>query len=50
MTSEAGFEGKARQPVYAGEGAQRGFAQALAREWGSDGIRVNCLAPLAATP
>lgn len=51
MTSEAGFEGKAKLPVYAGvKGAQRGFAKALAREWGAEGIRVNCLAPLAATP
>jgi NAD(P)-dependent dehydrogenase (short-subunit alcohol dehydrogenase family) len=42
---------KARLPVYAGvKGAQRGFAHALAREWGPDGIRVNCHAPLAATP
>jgi 3-oxoacyl-[acyl-carrier protein] reductase len=51
LTSEAGFEGKARLPVYAGvKGAQRGFVRALAREWGKDGIRVNALAPLAATP
>jgi len=51
LTSEAGFEGKARLPVYAAvKAAQRGFARALAREWGADGIRVNCLAPLAATP
>jgi NAD(P)-dependent dehydrogenase (short-subunit alcohol dehydrogenase family) len=32
------------------KGAQRGLARALAREWGPDGIRVNCLAPLASTP
>jgi NAD(P)-dependent dehydrogenase (short-subunit alcohol dehydrogenase family) len=51
LTSEAGFEGKARLPIYAAvKAAQRGFARALAREWGSDGIRVNCLAPLAASP
>lgn len=51
LTSEAGFEGKARLPVYAGvKAAQRGFARALAREWGGEGIRVNCLAPLATTP
>jgi 3-oxoacyl-[acyl-carrier protein] reductase len=51
LTSEAGFEGKARLPVYAAvKAAQRGFARALAREWGVDGIRVNCLAPLAASP
>ena len=51
MTSEAGFEGKAKLPPYAGvKGAQRGFARALAREWGRDGIRVNSLAPLASTP
>ncbi len=51
MTSEAGFEGKAKLSPYAGvKGAQRGFARALAREWGRDGIRVNSLAPLASTP
>ncbi len=51
LTSEAGFEGKARLPVYAAvKAAQRGVARALAREWGPQGIRVNCLAPLAATP
>jgi len=51
LTSEAGFEGKARLPVYAAvKGAQRGIARALAREWGPEGVRVHCLAPLAATP
>ncbi len=51
LTSEAGFEGKARLPVYAAvKAAQRGLARALAREWGPAGIRVNCVAPLAATP
>lgn len=51
LTSEAGFEGKAKLSPYAGvKGAQRGFARALAREWGQDGIRVNSLAPLASTP
>jgi 3-oxoacyl-[acyl-carrier protein] reductase len=46
LTSEAGFEGKARLPAYpAVKAAQRG----LARAWGR-GVRVNCLAPLAATP
>lgn len=51
LTSEAGFEGKARLAPYAAvKAAQRGFARALAREWGPDGIRVNCLAPLAMTP
>ncbi|OCC25573.1 hypothetical protein MB02_02775 [Croceicoccus estronivorus] len=51
LTSEAGFEGKAKLPVYASvKAAQRGFGRALAREWGPEGIRVNCLAPLATTP
>ncbi len=51
LTSEAGFEGKSRLPIYAAvKGAQRGVARSLAREWGSDGIRVNCIAPLASTP
>jgi NAD(P)-dependent dehydrogenase (short-subunit alcohol dehydrogenase family) len=51
LTSEAGFEGKSRLPIYAAvKGAQRGVARSLAREWGPDGIRVNCIAPLASTP
>jgi 3-oxoacyl-[acyl-carrier protein] reductase len=51
LTSEAGFEGKSRLPIYAAvKGAQRGVARSLAREWGADGIRVNCIAPLASTP
>ncbi len=51
LTSEAGFEGKRLLPVYAAvKAAQRGFARALAREWGPDGITVNCIAPLAMTP
>jgi len=51
LTSEAGFEGKAKLSVYAAiKAAQRGIARSLAREWGPDGIRVNCVAPLAGTP
>lgn len=51
LTSEAGFEGKRGLPAYATvKAAQRGFARALAREWGPAGITVNCVAPLAMTP
>ncbi len=51
LTSEAGFEGKLKLQPYAGvKGALRGFARALAREWGREGIRVNALAPLASSP
>jgi 3-oxoacyl-[acyl-carrier protein] reductase len=51
LTSEAGFEGKARlSPYAAAKAMQRGIARALAREWGPHGVRVNCLAPLAASP
>ncbi len=51
LTSEAGFEGKAKLSVYAAiKGAQRGLVRSLAREWGPEGIRVNCVAPLAGTP
>lgn len=51
LTSEAGFEGKARLAPYAAVKAmQRGMARALAREWGPYGVRVNGLAPLASSP
>jgi 3-oxoacyl-[acyl-carrier protein] reductase len=51
LTSEAGFEGKAKLSPYAGvKAAQRGIVRSLAREWGPHGIRVNCIAPLATTP
>ena len=51
LTSEAGFEGKAKLPAYAAvKAAQRGLARVLAHEWGPDGVRVNCIAPLASTP
>lgn len=48
LTSEAGFVGKMRLAPYAAvKGAVRGLARAWAREWGPDGVRVNCVAPLA---
>lgn len=51
LTSEAGFEGKAKLPAYAAvKAAQRGLVRGLAREWGPLGVRVNALAPLASTP
>jgi NAD(P)-dependent dehydrogenase (short-subunit alcohol dehydrogenase family) len=51
LTSEAGFEGKAKLSPYAGvKAAQRGIVRGLAREWGPHGVRVNCIAPLATTP
>jgi len=51
LTSEAGFEGKRKLAPYAViKGAQRGAMRVLAREWGPLGIRVNAVAPLAATP
>jgi 3-oxoacyl-[acyl-carrier protein] reductase len=51
MTSEAGFEGKRLLAAYAGvKAAQRALVRVLAREWGPEGIRVNGVAPLAATP
>jgi 3-oxoacyl-[acyl-carrier protein] reductase len=51
LTSEAGFEGKAKLSPYAGvKAAQRGMVRSLAREWGPEGVRINCVAPLAGTP
>ena len=51
VTSAAGMEGSAARPLYAmAKAAQRGFTKGLADEWGPDGIRVNCIAPVAMTP
>lgn len=50
LTSPAGIEGSATIPLYgAVKAAQRGLVKSLAREWGPDGVTVNCLAPLATT-
>lgn len=51
LTSAAGMEGSANLPVYAMvKASQRALAKSLSREWGPDGIRVNCIAPVARTP
>ena len=48
ITSNDGIEGDEDIPLFSTiKGAQRGFLKALAREWGPDGIRVNCLGPIA---
>jgi 3-oxoacyl-[acyl-carrier protein] reductase len=51
ITSPAGIEGSANIPLYAPvKAAQRAMAKSLSREWGSFGITVNCIAPVAETP
>jgi 3-oxoacyl-[acyl-carrier protein] reductase len=51
LTSEAGFQGSIRLMPYASvKGAVRGLARAWAREWAAQGVRVNCVAPLANSP
>ena len=51
LTSAAGMEGSANLPVYSMvKASQRALAKSLSREWGPDGIRVNCIAPVARTP
>jgi NAD(P)-dependent dehydrogenase (short-subunit alcohol dehydrogenase family) len=50
MSSAQALHGGAMNPAYAAvKSAQRGFAKALAREWGPHGITVNAIAPAAAT-
>ncbi|MGE0742503.1 MAG: SDR family NAD(P)-dependent oxidoreductase [Hyphomonadaceae bacterium] len=50
LISSQGLHGGAMNPVYsATKNAQRGFAKALAREWGPHGIVVNAVAPAALT-
>jgi NAD(P)-dependent dehydrogenase (short-subunit alcohol dehydrogenase family) len=51
IASAAGVEGSPYLPAYGMvKAAQRGFAKSLAQEWGPDGIRVNCIGPVAMTP
>ena len=51
MTSAAGMEGSPNVPAYAMvKASQRALAKSLAGEWGSSGVRVNCIAPIAMTP
>ena len=51
VTSPSGVEGSANIPLYsAAKAAQRAIAKSLAREWGPDGVTVNCLGPVAGSP
>jgi 3-oxoacyl-[acyl-carrier protein] reductase len=51
LTSPAGVEGSEGLPLYGPvKAAQRALAKSLAREWGPEGITVNCIAPVAVTP
>lgn len=51
LTSPAGIEASAGLPLYGPvKAAQRAMAKSLAREWGPDGITVNCIGPVAVTP
>jgi 3-oxoacyl-[acyl-carrier protein] reductase len=51
MTSPAAMEGSVTLPAYgAVKGALRGFAKALAIEWGPLGVTVAAVSPLAVTP
>jgi NAD(P)-dependent dehydrogenase (short-subunit alcohol dehydrogenase family) len=51
FTSPAGMEGSVTKPLYGVvKSAIRGLTKSLAREWGPDGINVNCISPLAMTP
>lgn len=51
VTSPSGVEGSVNIPIYSPvKAAQRAIAKSLSREWGPEGITVNCIAPVAASP
>ncbi len=51
ITSPSGVEGSHTLPLYSPvKAAQRALAKSLAREWGSRGVTVNCIGPVAETP
>jgi 3-oxoacyl-[acyl-carrier protein] reductase len=51
FTSPAGMEGSVTKPLYGVvKSGLRGLTKSLAREWGPDGITVNCISPLAMSP
>ncbi len=51
FTSNAGSEGMpGNAPYAAAKEAIRGFTRSMAKEWGPDGIRVNLIRPIAASP
>ena len=51
VTSPSGIEGSANIPLYSPvKAAERAMVKSLAREWGSSGVTVNCIAPVAASP
>ena len=51
ISSPSGVEGSYTLPLYSAvKAAQRAMAKSLAREWGSLGITVNCIGPVAETP
>lgn len=51
LTSPSGVEGSANIPLYSPvKAAERAMAKSLAREWGSSGVTVNCIGPVAASP
>jgi NAD(P)-dependent dehydrogenase (short-subunit alcohol dehydrogenase family) len=50
ISSPSGIEGSHNIPVYSPvQAAQRALVKSLAREWGSDHITVNAIAPVAVT-
>jgi NAD(P)-dependent dehydrogenase (short-subunit alcohol dehydrogenase family) len=51
VTSPSAIEGSSTLPIYSPvKAAQRAIVKSLAREWGPDGITVNCIAPVAESP
>ncbi len=51
LTSPSAIEGSNNVPLYSpAKACQRALAKSLAKQWGPDGVTVNCIGPVAESP